>query len=66
MNKPKVGDTIKIIYMDGEPRYTNKIGIIKSIDDMGQLHTTAGGLAVVPGTDIFEIIGEADNERISL
>lgn len=53
---PKVGDTIRIIYMDGEPRYTGKEGIVKSIDSMGQLHGTWGGLAVVPGEDDFEII----------
>lgn len=54
----KVGDTIRIEYMDGEPQYCGREGVVKSIDDIGQLHGTWGGLAVVPGTDIFTIIGQ--------
>ena len=52
----KVGDKIKIIYMDGEPQYSGKIGIVEFIDSIGQLHGTWGGCAVIPGTDEFEII----------
>lgn len=40
--KAKVGDKIRIIYMDGEPQYWGKEGIVKRIDDAGQIHTTAG------------------------
>lgn len=54
----KVGDTIRIEYMDGEPQYSGREGVVKSIDDIGQLHGTWGGLAVVPGTDNFIIIGQ--------
>lgn len=54
----KVGDTIRIEYMDGEPQYSGREGVVKSIDDIGQLHGTWGGLAVVPGTDNFVIIGQ--------
>jgi len=54
----KVGDTIRIEYMDGEPQYCGREGVVKSIDDMGQLYGTWGGLAVVPGTDDFTIIGQ--------
>lgn len=36
----KVGDTIRIEYMDGEPQYTGREGVVRSIDDMGQLHGT--------------------------
>ena len=53
---PKVGDKIRIIYMSGEPRYSGKEGEITHIDDMGQLHGTWGGLAVIPGEDDYEII----------
>lgn len=52
----KIGDKIKIIHMDGEPQYTGKEGIVDHIDDAGQIHTTAGGCALIPGIDIFEII----------
>lgn len=52
-----IGKIIRIIYMDGEPKYTGREGEVTSVDDMGQLHGTWGGLAVIPGTDDFEIIG---------
>lgn len=54
--KPEVGDTIQIINMLGEPNYSGKSGIIKSIDSMGQLFGTWGGLAVIPEEDAFKII----------
>lgn len=54
----KVGDKIRIIYMEGEPQYTGKVGVVTRIDDMGQIHTTAGGCAIIPETDTFEVIEE--------
>lgn len=54
----KVGDKIRIIYMEGEPQYWDKEGIVRTIDDMGQIHTTVGGCALIPGVDEFEIIKE--------
>lgn len=54
MTNYKVGDYIRIIDMNGEPRYRGKTGMITFIDDAGQLHGTWGGLAVVPGVDLFE------------
>jgi hypothetical protein len=54
----KVGQKIKIIDMEGEPHYSGREGVIKHIDDMGQLHGTWGGLAVVPETDSYEVIKE--------
>lgn len=56
---PQVGDMIKIIDLVGDPaaeRYKGRTGRIEYIDDMGQLHGTWGGLAVIPGEDIFEIL----------
>lgn len=52
----KVGDKIRIISMDGEPRYAGKEGTITYIDDAGQLHGTWGGCAVIPECDTFEVI----------
>ena len=49
----KVGDEIEIIFMNGEPQYRNKKGIVLYIDDYGQLHGTWGGCALIPGIDIF-------------
>jgi len=56
---PEVGDTIRINYMKDEPQYTGKEGVIRTIDDFGQLHGSWGGLAVVPDFDDFEIIRKA-------
>lgn len=53
-----IGETIRIIDMAGEPEYTNKIGKVKYIDDIGQLHGTWGGLAIDLTCDEIEIIDE--------
>ena len=58
---PNVGDTIRITYMCGEPHYVGREGVIQHIDDIGQLHGTWGGLAVIPGEDSFEIIPQKEN-----
>jgi hypothetical protein len=52
----KIGDKIKIISMNGEPQYAGKIGTVEHIDDMGQVHGTWGGCAIIPGVDEYEII----------
>lgn len=56
MNKFKVGDKIRIIEMVGEPRYTDREGVIEYIDDIGQLHGSWGGLAVNLDVDRIELI----------
>ena len=52
----KVGDKIRIIYMEGEPQYWDKEGIVRTIDDMGQIHLDSCGCAIIPEIDKFEII----------
>ena len=52
----KVGDKIKIIEMKDESNYNGKIGIVEHIDDIGQLHGSWGGCAVIPGVDKYEKI----------
>ena len=54
----KVGDEIVIIKMTGEPQYTNKCGQVEHIDDIGQLHGTWGGCALIKGEDNFIVIEE--------
>lgn len=55
----KVGDTIRINYMIGEPEYIGKVGVVKRIDDLGQLHGSWGSLAVIPDQDDIDIIKKA-------
>ena len=54
----KVGDKIKIVYMEGEPQYTGKEGVISYIgkDCEGDTYYSGswGGLNVYPGVDKFE------------
>jgi len=52
-----LGKKIKIISMEGEPQYSGKVGVIEKIDDIGQLHGTWGGCAVILPNDKIEIIG---------
>lgn len=51
-----VGKNITIVSMEGEPNYSGKAGIVKYVDDIGQLHGSWGGLAVQPEHDDFRII----------
>ena len=61
MEKVKIGDTIKIIEMKGEPQYTDRVGIVTHIDDAGQIHGTWGGCAILPEIDEFIILDTAIN-----
>ena len=56
MDNIKIGDTIKIIKMKGEPQYTNREGVVTHIDDAGQIHGTWGGCALIPEIDTFVIL----------
>ena len=53
---PKIGDKIRIIYMDGEPQYRGKVGTVTLIDDEGQIHGTWGGCALIPDEDVWELL----------
>ena len=52
----EVGDKIIINYMEGEPNYWGREGIVTCIDSMGHLHGTWGGLAVIPNEDDYTLI----------
>lgn len=61
--KVQIGDTIRIINMEGEPGYTNKTGVVDFIDDAGQIHGTWGGCALIPNLDQFEIIEHKESSH---
>ena len=50
MSRPKdsvkVGDIIHIYTMFGEPEYKGREGVVRSIDAIGQIHGSWGGLAL--------------------
>ena len=61
----KPGDKIKIIRMDDDggkdwqaTRMNGKICTVRLIDSIGQIHLQESGLAIIPGVDEYEIIGE--------
>lgn len=60
MEKVKIGDTIKIIKMEGEPQYTSREGVVTHIDDAGQIYGTWGGCAIVPEVDTYIILPNAE------
>ena len=61
MEKVKIGDLIKVIKMEGEPDYSNRVGTVTAIDGIGQLHGTWGGLAIIPEKDTYQVLKENNN-----
>lgn len=62
----KVGDRIKIIQMTGEAHYEGREGVVETIDSLGQLHGTWGGLAVIPEQDKFVVIKQKEHQQTSI
>lgn len=64
----KVGDTIKILWVDDcgydtvVDSYIGREGVVQFIDSIGQLHGTCGGLAIIPGADKFKVINNNENK----
>lgn len=54
--KVKIGDKIRVIYMDGEPGMEGAEGTVRLIDDAGQIHLNEFGLAIIPDVDIYEVL----------
>ncbi len=63
MDKVKIGDTIKIIKMEGEPHYTYREGVVTHIDDAGQIHGTWGGCAIIPWVDTYIVLNNNIKKR---
>lgn len=61
MEKVKIGDLIKVIKMEGDPDYSNRVGTVTAIDGIGQLHGTWGGLAIIPEKDTYQVLKENNN-----
>ena len=53
---PEIGEKIRILFMEGEPQYTGKEGIVEYIDDAGQIHGTWGGCALIPEIDEWRVV----------
>lgn len=66
VDKINIGDTILIVRMDDDggkdlqaKSYDGRTGVVESIDSidsLGQIHGTWGGLALIPGKDRFRKI----------
>ncbi len=41
-----------------EPQYSGKVGVVEYIDDIGQIHGSWGGCALIPKIDEFAIISD--------
>ncbi len=54
--KVEVGDSVRIIMMEGEPQCNGLTGVVEHIDDAGQIHGSWGGLAIIPHIDMYEKI----------
>ena len=55
-NSEYMGKTVYIDDMDGEPDYCGRVGKVTRVDDMGQLHGTWGGCALLVGVDRFHVV----------
>lgn len=59
--KYEVGMKVFIIHIvDDAEDYFGRVGFITHIDDIGQLHGTWGGLALVSDLDNFIVVEEED------
>ena len=52
----KVGDIIRIDYMQGEPQYTGVIGVVDHIDDNNQIWLKGCGCALIPYVDEWTVM----------
>lgn len=64
----EVGEKILIVQLDDpyDSSYSGRVGVIEYIDDIGQLHGTWGGLAVIPGVDQIQHITDDMFNELSI
>lgn len=61
----KVGMKIRITNLDDPfANYEGRFGEIQHIDDIGQLHGTWGGLALIPNVDDFRVLTEDEYQTL--
>ena len=62
--KYEIGMKVFIIHIvDDRQDYYGRVGVITHIDDIGQLHGTWGGLALIPSIDDFIILEDEDVQQ---
>lgn len=62
--KYEVGMKVFIIHIvDDIQDYYGRVGVITHIDDIGQLHGTWGGLALISSIDDFIILEDEDVQQ---
>ena len=62
--KYEVGMKVFIIHIvDDIQDYYGRVGVITHIDDIGQLHGTWGGLALIPSIDDFITLEDEDAQQ---
>lgn len=56
--KVKPGDNLRILKLDDpyDKSYSGREGTVTHIDDLGQIHGTWGGLALIPQEDKYILI----------
>jgi hypothetical protein len=59
----EVGDLVKINFMKGESHYTGRKGVVTHIDDIGQVHGTWGGCAIIPDEDDYKILEKKKEKK---
>ena len=51
-----VGKKVRVNILDDWNPILNKTWVVEYVDDMGHLHGTCGGLAVIPDIDDIELV----------
>lgn len=58
-----LGKRVRVTINDPHDPYCAREGVVKYVDDLGQLHGTWGSLAAIPYEDLIEIVDEGDNSN---
>ena len=63
--KYEVGMIVFIIHIvDDSEDYFGRVGVIEHIDDIGQLHGSWGGLALITNVDEFVVVGDLYAQKL--